>query len=220
MTDGPSIPPPPPSPPPAGNSSLVTRAINILTKPNTEWVAIEAEQASNGKLIGGYAAILAVLAPIFSFLYILVSGASALFFHLPMLMIMTLVLMYVMALAVPVAVGFIMDALTPQLGGTKSNNNAMKLVIYSGTAYWVGAVGLILSPWLWLVLGVAYAGYLLWVGTPILMKTAADKTPVFVGAAIGIWVVVYAILNVIFTNILTNMAFNAMMSAARGAYGM
>ena len=115
-------------------------------------------------------------------------------------------------------VGFIMDALTPQLGGTKGNGNAMKLVIYSATGYWVGAVGLILSPWLWLVLGLGVTGYLLWIGTPILMKTSTDKTPVYVGATIGIWVVVWAILNVIFTNILTNMAISALMGAAR--YGM
>jgi hypothetical protein len=216
MTDGPSIPPPPSG----GNSSLVNRAINILTKPNTEWLAIEAEPASNGKLIGGYAAILALLAPIFTLLYILISGASALIFHMPMLLIMTLVASYVLALGVPVAVAFIMDALTPQLGGTKGNGNAMKLVIYSATAYWVGSIGIILSPWLWLVIGLGYAGYLLWIGTPILMKTAADKTPVFVGATVGIWVVVYAILNVVFQNILTNMAINAMLGAARSAYGM
>lgn len=215
MTDGPSIPPPPAG----GNSSLVNRVINILTKPAQEWQVIAAEPTSNGKLIGGYAAILAVIAPIFTLLYAMMS-AGGFIFRLPTLLIATLVAAYVLALAVPVAVGFIIDALTPQLGGTKANNNAMKLVIYSATAYWVGAVGALLSPWLWLVIGLGYAGYLLWIGTPILMKTATDKTPVFVGAVIGIWVVVYAILNVIFQNILSNMAVNAIMGAARGAYGL
>ena len=57
MTDGPSIPPPPPS---GGNSSLVNRAINILTKPASEWQVIEAEPSSTGKLIT-YAALLSVL---------------------------------------------------------------------------------------------------------------------------------------------------------------
>jgi len=216
MTDGPSIPPPPPS---GGNSSLVTRAINLLTKPAAEWAAIDAEQASNGKLIGGYAAILAVLAPIFVLLYSLMT-AGGMIFHFPMLLIMTLILTYVLALGVPVAVGFIMDALTPQLGGVKGNNSAMKLVIYSATGYWLGAIGLILSPWLWLLIGVGLAGYLLWIGTPILMKTATDKTPVYVGAAVGIWVVVWSILNVVFGNILANMAISAIMGAARAAYGM
>ena len=108
---------------------------------------------------------------------------------MPSLLIKLLVLTYATALVPPVALGYIMDALTPQLGGQKNSLNAMKLAIYAGTAYWVGAVGLILSPWLWVLLGVGYAGYLLWIGTPILMKTAADKTPIFVGAAVGIWVV-------------------------------
>ena len=40
-------------------------------------------------------------------------------------------------------------------------------------------------------------GFLLWIGMPILMKTPADKTPIFVGAAVGIWVVLYIILNLI-----------------------
>jgi hypothetical protein len=190
MTD---IPPPPPS---GGNSSLVNRVINILTKPASEWRVIEAEPSSTGKLIT-YAALLSVLPVIFSLLAILITPYGTYIFQAMGLLIKLLLLTYAMALVPPVALGFILDALTPQLGGQKNSLNAMKLAIYSGTAYWVGAVGLILSPWLWLVIGVGYAGYLLWVGTPILMKTAADKTPIFVGAAVGIWVVLYIILNMI-----------------------
>jgi len=196
MTDGPTTPPPT-----GGSSPLVTRVINILTKPASEWRVIEGEASSTGKLIT-YAAILALLAPIFSLLYVLLSPLGGLIFNLPGLLIKMLLLSYLMALLPPVLLGFILDALTPQLGGTKNGQNAMKLAIYSGTAYWIGAIGLILSPWLWLVLGLGYAGYLLWLGTPILMKTPVDKTPVFVGAAIGIWVVVYIILNVISQNII------------------
>ncbi len=193
MTDGPSIPPPPPS---GGNSSLVNRVINILTKPASEWAAIQAEPSSTGKLLT-YAAILSVLPVIFSLLAILITPFGTYIFQAMGLLIKLLLLTYAMAFIPPVALGYIMDALTPQLGGQKNSLNAMKLTIYSGTAYWVGSVGLILSPWLWLVIGVGYAGYLLWVGTPILMKTAADKTPIFVGATVGIWVVLYIVLNMI-----------------------
>jgi Yip1 domain len=206
MTDGPTIPPPM-----GGSSSPITRAINILTKPATEWPVIEREASSNGKLIT-YAAILALLAPIFSLLYVLLSPVGSLIFNLPGLLIKMLLLSYLMALLPPVLLGFILDALTPNLGGVKNSQNAMKLAVYSGTAYWVGAIGLILSPWLWLVLGLGYAGYLLWIGTPILMKTPTDKTPVFVGAAVGIWVVLYIILNVISQNIIwSSFTYGAMM---------
>ena len=170
--------------------------INILTKPQTEWGVIAAEPSSNGKLIT-YAALLSVLPVIFVLISILLTPLGGYIFQMTGLLIKLLVLTYIMALVPPVALGFILDALTPQLGGQKNSLNAMKLAVYSGTAYWVGSIGLILSPWLWLVLGVGYAGFLLWVGTPILMKTAADKTPMFVGAAVGIWVVLYIILNMI-----------------------
>ena len=205
MTDGPSAPPPFPG----GNSSLVTRAINILTKPASEWAAIEAEPSSTGKLIT-YAAILSVLPVVFSLLAILITPFGTYIFQAMGLLIKLLLLTYAMAIVPPVALGYILDALTPQLGGQKNSMNAMKLAIYSGTAYWVGSVGLILSPWLWILIGLGYAGYLLWIGTPLLMKTAADKTPIFVGAAVGIWVVLYIILNMIAQRII----FSGMM------YGM
>jgi hypothetical protein len=197
MTDGPSIPPPPPS---GGNSSLVNRVINILTKPQTEWAVIEGEPSSNGKLIT-YAALLSLVAVVFALLAILLSPLSGLLTAAPGFLIKLLLVTYVQALLPPIALGFILDALTPQLGGQKNSLNAMKLAIYSATAYWIAAIGIILSPWLWFALGLGYGGFLLWLGTPILMKTPADKTPVFVGAAVGIWVVIYIILNVIATKV-------------------
>ena len=209
MTDGPSIPPPPPA---GGNSSLVTRVINILTKPQSEWAVIEAEPSSNGKLIT-YAALLSILPVVFALLAILLTPFGSYIFQMTGLLIKLLVLTYIMALVPPVALGFIMDALTPNLGGQKNSLNAMKLCVYSGTAYWVGAIGLLLSPWLWLVIGVGYAGFLLWIGTPMLMKTATDKTPIFVGAAVGIWVVLYIILNMISQRVI----FSGMMG---GMYGV
>jgi hypothetical protein len=183
-----------------------------LTKPASEWRVIEVEPSSTGKLIGGYAVLLAVIAPIMALLAILLTPFGSALFSFPVFLIELLLITYAMALLPPVLLGFILDALTPNLGGTKNSLAAMKLTIYSGTAYWVGAVGLILSPWLWIVIGAGYAGYLLWIGAPILMKVPADKAPVFVGAAVGIWVVLYIILNLIAQKILVG----AMMSAMTG----
>jgi hypothetical protein len=105
-----------------------------------------------------------------------------------------------------------MDALTPQLGGQKNSLNAMKLVIYAATAYWVASIGIILNQWLWMIAGIGYAGFLMWLGTPILMKTPSDKTPVFVGAAVGIWFVLAVVLVMIGQRIIYGgMMYGAMM---------
>jgi hypothetical protein len=194
MTDGPSIPPPPPAP---ASSNLITRAINILTKPTTEWRVIDGEATSVGRLIGGYAAILAVIAPIAMLLGLLISPYGSYIFHAVGALIKILLIIYVISLATPVALGFIIDALTPNLGGTKNSVQAMKLAVYSGTAFWLAAIILILPDlwWLWLVLGVGYGGYLLWVGLPILLRVAPDKAPVFTAAAVGIWAVLFIILQ-------------------------
>ena len=208
MTDGPSIPPPPPS---AGNSPLVTRVINILTKPASEWNVIAAEPSSTGKLIT-YAALLSLLAVVFALIGILLQPLGTYIFQVPSLLIKFLLITYLWAFVPPVVLGFIMDALTPQLGGQKNGLNAMKLVIYAATAYWVASIGIILNQWLWMIAGIGYAGFLMWIGTPILMKTPSDKTPVFVAAAAGIWFVLAIVLVMIGQRIIYGgMMYGAMM---------
>src|SRR5437868_6952879 len=98
MTDGPSIPPPPPS---GGNSSLVNRVINILTKPASEWAAIEAEPSSTSKLIT-YAALLSVLSLVFALVGILLQPYGTYIFQFPGVLIKFLVITYVWAFLPPV----------------------------------------------------------------------------------------------------------------------
>ncbi len=194
MTDGPSIPPPPPPGP--ASSNLISRAINILTKPTSEWRVADAESASVGGLIAGYAVILALIAPIAMVIGFFISGYFSYSFSVGNL-IKVLLILYLIALATPVLLGFIIDALTTNMGGTKNSVQAMKVAVYSGTAFWVAAIILILPDlwWLWLVLGIGYGGYLLWVGLPILLRVASDKAPVFVGAAVAIWAVLFIVLQ-------------------------
>lgn len=195
MTDGPSI-PPPPAPGPA-SSNFIGRAINILTKPASEWRAIDGEATSVGKLIAGYAVILAVIAPIAMTVGLLISPLGSFIFQAIGAVIKILLVIYAISLATPVLLGFAIDALTTNLGGTKNSVQAMKLAVYSGTAFWAAAIILILPDlwYLWLLLGVGYGGYLLWVGAPTLMRVPADKAPIFVGACVGIWALIFIILQ-------------------------
>ena len=191
MTDGPTN----PSPTPGVPASLIDRAKNILLTPKTEWAVIDGETTTVGKLIGGYAAILALIAPVALLLGMLLTPYGSYMFGAAGFMIKILIVAYAMSLGTVVVLGLAIDALTPSLGGTKNSVQAMKLAVYSGTAFFVAAVALILTGlwWLWLVAGVGYGGYLLWLGMPVLMKVPEDKQQTFAAAAIGIWVVLFLV---------------------------
>ena len=195
MTDGPVTPPPSSGGPPGASASLGDRVKNILTSPAAEWPRIDAEAASVGGLITGYALILAAIAPIAMVIGLFVSGLGG-FVSVGFLVRVVLAL-YIVSLGTVVLLGFIIDLLAPNLGGTKNNVQAMKLAVYAGTAFWVAALVLILPDlwFLWMIIGIGYGGYLIWLGLPILMKVPADKAPVYAGAAIGIWVVLFLVLQ-------------------------
>ncbi len=197
MTDGPVTPPPPPGGAPGAPASLVDRVKNILTSPATEWARIDGESASVGGLITGYALILAAIAPIAMLLGLFLAGAGSLLTAAPGAFIKILLIVYLISLGTVVLLGFIIDLLAPNLGGTKNGVQAMKLAVYAGTAFWVASLVLIFPDlwFLWLIIGVGYGGYLLWLGLPILMKVPTDKAQVYVGAAVGVWVVLFLILQ-------------------------
>jgi hypothetical protein len=209
-----SAPIPPPEPPastsprPLGgaHASLIERAKNILLQPASEWTVIDGEAATIGGLITGYAAPLAVIPALVSLLFFLVSAGS----YISMLggvLIKMLIIVYAISLGTVVLLGFIIDALAPSLGGVKNPVQAMKTAVYSGTAFWVGGIALIVSHWLWAVVGIGYGGYLLWLGLPKLMRVPVDKAPAYVGATIAIWVVLFFVL------------FQLVLRLAFGAFG-
>ena len=193
MTDGPTN----PSPMPGVPASLIDRAKNMLLTPKTEWAVIDGEATTVGKLIGGYAAILAVIAPVALLLGMLLTPFGSYMFGAVGFLLKILIVSYALSLGTVVLLGFAIDLLAPNFGGTKNSVTSMKLAVYSGTAFFVAAVALILPGlwWLWLFAGVGYGGYLLWLGLPVLMKVPADKQQAFAGAAIGIWAVMFIILQ-------------------------
>ena len=124
--------------------NLVERAKNILLTPKTEWAVIEAEPTQPKDLYLTYIVPLAALSAVMVFvsLFVIASlisffGAHGIGFVWALVeaiwgFIRTLIAVGVMA--------FIVDALAPTFGGTKSFNQALKVVAYSGTAAWVGSL--------------------------------------------------------------------------------
>ena len=187
----------PPPAAPAGSTpprGLFDRVKNILVAPAAEWPVIDGEATSIGRLITGYAMILAAIAPIAILIGMFLTPFGSLIgigFLIKLLLVV-----YAVSLGTVVLLGFVVDLLAPALGGTKNGVQAMKLAVYSGTPFWIAALILILPDlwFLWLVLGVGYGGFLVWLGLPILMRVPADKAPAYVGAVVGIWVVLFVIL--------------------------
>lgn len=178
-------------------SSLVDRAKNVLTTPKTEWPKIDAETTTVSRLITGYAVILAAIAPIAMLLGLFLTPFGSYITGNIGFLIKLLLVIYGISLGTVLILGFVVDALAPTFGAAKNAVQAMKLAVYSGTAFWVAALVLILPDlWiLWLVGGVGYGGFLLWQGLPILMRVPADKVQTYAAAAIGIWAVLFIILQ-------------------------
>ena len=206
MTDGPV------TPPPAAAGSLVTRVINILTKPADEWRVIDGEATTIGKLILGYAVILAAIAPLAALLGMLLTPYGSYIFNAFGFLLRLLLVVYAISLGTVVLLGFAINLLAPSLGGTANPVQAMKLAVYSGTAFWVAAIALLLSEWLWFVIGIGYGGYLVWLGLPVLMRVAADKAQAYTAAVVGIWVVLYIVLQQIGWRIIFSAIYNAALS--------
>jgi len=176
--------------PPAVDPSLVSRVKYILTRPKFEWPVIDAESASIKGLFTNYAVILAAIPAVATIVGQIAFGHRGLVGP-----VLGGVLSYVLSLISVYILGLIIDALAPTFGGTKNPVKAMQVAVYSMTPMWVAGVLNIIPTlsWLGTLLGL-YGFYLLYLGLPTLMKTAADKslgyTIVVVVAAIILWAIV------------------------------
>jgi hypothetical protein len=185
------------------SSSLVERAKNIILQPKTEWVRIDAEPATIGGLYRNYVVILAAIPVIALAVGSLLFGISLFVVTIrpPVSsVISTAVSQYVLTLVQVYVLALIIEALAPTFDGVKDRTQAVKLAAYAYTPYWVAGILLIMPALAILVLLAGlYCLYLCYLGLPILMKSAADKT---IGYFIAI--VVAAIILGIVVNAVTS----------------
>lgn len=183
--------------PPAVDPSLVSRVKYILTRPKFEWPVIDAESATIKGLFTSYAVILAAIPAVSTIVGQIAFGHRGLVGP-----VLAGALSYVLSLLSVYVLGLIIDALAPTFGGTKNPVKAMQVAVYSMTAAWVAGVLNIIPTLGWLAgLVGLYGFYLMYLGLPVLMKTAADKalgyTIVVVVAAIILNAIVFAIVGAV-----------------------
>jgi hypothetical protein len=189
------------------SAGIVSRATNIVLRPVAEWPAIALEPTTVPGLFLGYAAILAAIPAIARIAHGLMPACffGACWTPNPIFVVVGAVLYYVASLASVFLIGFIIDALASSFGGQRSQEQAMKVAVYSWTAAWLAGAFNIL-PWfggLLAFVGSLYSLYLLYTGLPALMKSPADRslgyTAVVVVLAVVVSLVVGAVVGTVST---------------------
>lgn len=197
--------------------ALVERIKGICLKPATEWQVIEAEPATTGTLIGGYAAPLAAITPIASLIGGVVIGRTIPFvgtYHVPLVTgLFTAVVTYALGLVGVFVLSLIINALAPRFGARKDPVAALKVAVYAYTPAWVAGV-LTLSTMLGALVLIAalYGIYLLFLGLPVVMKCPRERAAGYTGLVLA-----SAIVLGLLTGLVTGFIAGAGMMGARRA---
>jgi len=160
---------------------IVQRAKAMVLSPAAEWRTIEPESGDAGYLFANYVAILAAIPPVCEFLRWGVFGwGGARFYHWHHVGFFSSLfgglVRYLMTFVVVYAMAVIIDGLAPTFSGQKSQQNAMKLAVYSMTPAWLaGVFALIPGLGFLRLIALLYSVYLFWLGLPILMKPPQER---------------------------------------------
>ncbi|HXQ46316.1 MAG TPA: Yip1 family protein [Caulobacteraceae bacterium] len=180
-------------------SSIIARVQGILMTPGAEWDKIETEAATPQGLYMGYAGILAAIpaiAQIIGGLWpICVLGVC---YHRNLIAVVaSAIVFYILSLVGVFVIALIIDELAPSFGGTKNRIQALKLVIYSWTAFWLAGIFAVFP--LLGILGLVglYSLYLLYLGIPKMMKAPADKAMGYTAVSIILGLIVYFVVALV-----------------------
>jgi len=174
--------------------NLVQRAININTQPKSEWAQIAAEPTDTGKLLLGYALPLALLPFVGTLLGgLLFAGVLGFTFVL-----VTAILGLLISLGVLFLMGIIAGALAPSFDGRNTNNDALKLLVYSSTPVWIAGFigGLIpLVGFLLVLVAYGYAAYLLYLGCQTVLGVPQQKAIGYTAVVVIVWFLLGAVIG-------------------------
>jgi Yip1-like protein len=180
---------------------LVERVKRILRSPRTEWDVIDAEPTTPAGLYTGYIMPLAAIGPVARIIGYSVFGTTGLMgtYRVPIGSgIASNLLMYVLTLGAAYVLAVMIDGLAPTFKGQRNQNQALKLVAYSGTAFWVGGIVMLVPPISSLmILAILYSLYLLYLGLPKLMKTPPEKTLGYTAVVTAAVFVLFLVVNFI-----------------------
>jgi hypothetical protein len=182
--------------------SILTRVINIATKPKEEWPIIDSEPATVQSIMTGFVIPLALIPQVCGFLngVIFTSAISSMTgVHVSTnLLFFSAVLGYVLTLAGVLITAFIAYKLAPSFQSVGDLTQALKVVAYAQGPYWLaGILGLFPVLGIFAIFVGLYGLYLAYLGLPVVMKTPPDKALPYLVVIIIVGLIVSIIIGLI-----------------------
>ena len=191
---------------------MLSRVMNILLKPTSEWQVIANEQSSVGGILGGYAIPLSLLQTLASVVALGVLGIGAEIMEMNGVTvsladtILRAVVSFATGLVLLYVLAFIGSKIAPSFNGSADFVQSLKLFTYSSTPTWVlGALlpffmtsmGLLILVTLLSFASIGYAIYLIYAGAGPVLDVPQEKlagfTVVVIALYIGLGLIVFGI---------------------------
>ncbi len=163
--------------------SLVDRVRNICLTPSTEWPVIEQEQVAPVDLVTSYVAPLAAIGAVSGFIGGVLLSSILPFAGMGLFAGLTVAVMsFAISLLMCFVLAWIINALAPTFGGRQDFNQAFKVTAYSYTPSFVAGIASLIPLLGGFVgfLAAIYSLYVLYLGLPVMMKSAREKTAAYV----------------------------------------
>jgi hypothetical protein len=207
--------------------SIITRAINMITKPAEEWQVIANEPASVSGLFTGYAMILALLPVLGSLLFVGLLGMGtaslgAMGMSMGFGVIAGMAIVgYVIGLALIWVMSFLINAIVPSFNGKQDMTQATKLMVYAATPTWVAGIlsGIPIVGFLLGLAAIGYVVYLIYLGLGPVLQVPQDKLAGMTVVSVLIYIVLWFVLTIIITGAVIAMIFSSGMMAGAMAGG-
>ena len=185
----------------SGSTGLVERTKAILMQPRTEWPRIAGESTEPMKLLASYVVPLALIGPIAGLIGMQIFGINVVFATIRPSFASSLTLavtQFVLTIVGVFVLSFVANWLSPRFGGRDDFPAAFRLVAYSMTAAWVGAIfGLV--PTLALIgslIGL-YSFYLYYLGAEPVMGIPKDKTLTYTVVTVLVAIAIYLVVGLL-----------------------
>jgi len=181
--------------------TILDRAKMMILNPRLTWQTIKAESTTIKQLFLNYAAPLALIPPLSSFIGLILFGIRLPTGHMmrPLLgeLLAITVLSYVVSVLAVFSVGLIINLLAPYFSSKADFIQSMKLAVYSATPVWLaGIFSLLPGLGVLAILGL-YGIYLLVLGLPELLETPPDKILWYTLSIILVTIIVNFLLSAI-----------------------